>query len=117
MKHAKPVAGSNHGADSLTSRTFVRAACFANLLILAVAAIEFLAMAVVFRDATPLLIVLVLLPLMTLAIWVTAAVLGTVLLLPRWLWSMGHDLVLRTGCPIGGPERLWDEWLDWPYDG
>ena len=114
MKCTTPVASSCQWAGSLTPRTFGRAAWFATRLVVIACTIEFLAMAVVFRDSTALAVGLVLIPLMTLAIWMTAAVLGTVLLLPKWIWSRGHELALRLPRTVGCRSGLWDDWLDGP---
>jgi hypothetical protein len=69
---------------------------------------------VVFRSGTTLLVGFTLLLLMSLAIWVTAAVLGGVVLVPRWLWSLGWRRVQPARSSDGGRVGVWDEWLGSP---
>jgi hypothetical protein len=114
MKYAKIAAHSQHRAGSLTALTFVRAACFVTLLVGATTSFEFLAMAVVLGNTTPISIGLVLLLSMTLAIWTIAAVLGIILLVPRWIWAKTQYQLLRTRCWTAARSSVWDEWLDGP---
>jgi hypothetical protein len=90
----------------------LRAARFATLLIVAGCSIEFLAMSAVLRDANTIWLGSALIALMTLVIWITAAVLGAMLLLPLWLWEKLHHPRLRTPRCIGARSGVWDDWLD-----
>jgi hypothetical protein len=92
----------------------VRAAGFTNLLIAALCLIEFCILAVVFRSGTTLVVGFTLLLLMSLAIWLTAAVLGGVVLVPRWLWSSVRRRVQPARSSPGDGSGVWDEWLDSP---
>ena len=114
MKYAKVAAYSQERAGSLTVRTFVRAACLSTLVVGASLSFTFLAMAVVHGDTTAISIGLVFLLSLTLAIWIIAAVLGTVLLLPKWIWAKTQDQLLRTRCSTAARSSVWDEWLDGP---
>jgi hypothetical protein len=114
MKYAKVAAHSQHRAGSLTALTFVRAARFVTLLLGATLSFTFLAMAVVLGNTTPISIGLVLLLSVTLATWMIAAVLGTVLLVPKWIWAKTQDQLLRTRCSTAARSSVWDEWLDGP---
>jgi hypothetical protein len=71
-------------------------------------------MAVAFRDGAALVVGLVLISLMTVAIWMIAGVLGTVLLVPRWLWARCQDVFVRMPCSNGERSGVWDDWLDVP---
>jgi biotin transporter BioY len=112
MKYAKDAAYSQLRAGSLTALTFVRAACLVTLLVGATWSFTFLAMAVVLGNTIPISIGLVLLLCMTLASWMIAAVLGTVLLVPKWIWAKTQDQLLRTRCWTAARSSVWDEWLD-----
>ena len=114
MKYAKIAAHSQHRVGSLTALTFVRAARFVTLLVGATTSFEFLAMAVVLGNTTPILIGLVLLLSMTLAIWTIAVVLGTILLVPKWIWAKTQDQLLRTRCWTAASSSVWDEWINGP---
>jgi hypothetical protein len=117
MRQIKPVgkrSSGNGGRPTLTPRTFVRAAGFTNLLIGVVSVIEFGVLAAVFRDGISIRVGLTLMVLMSLAIWITAAVLGGVVLLPGWLWASGRRLIRRTRPSPSGWSGVWDEWLDGP---
>jgi hypothetical protein len=114
MKTSKSTANSGQRTRRLSARVFVRAARFATLLVVVVCSLEFLAMSAVLRDVTALWIGGVLIALMAVAIWITAAVLGTVLLIPVWLWEKRHYAVFRTRRSIGARSGVWDDWLDWP---
>jgi hypothetical protein len=98
----------------LTPRTFVRAAGLTNLLIGALCVVEFCALAVAFHDSRTLLLGLVLLSLMTLAIWTTAAALGGLALFPGWLWVSVRRHARRTRSSPLGRSGVWDGWLDGP---
>ena len=112
MKYAKAVADSYRRAGSMSAITFVRAARFVTLLLVATLTIEFLVLAVVFSADTAVPIGFVLIPSLILATWIIAAVLGTVLLLSRWLWAKTQDQVLRAWRWTGAGSGVWDEWLD-----
>ncbi len=112
MKYAKAATNSYRRAGSMSAVTFVRAARFVTLLLVATLTIEFLVMAVVFSADTAILVGFVLIPILILATWIIAAVLGTVLLLARWLWAKTQDQVLRAQRRTGARSGLWDEWLD-----
>ena len=112
MKYAKAVADSYCRAGSMSAITFVRAARFVSLLLVATLTIEFLVMAVVSRALTAVSVGFVLIPALILATWIIAAVLGTVLLLARWLWAKTQDQVLRAWRRTGARSGVWDEWLD-----
>jgi hypothetical protein len=114
MKYAKNAAYSQERAGSLTARTFVRAACFSALLIGGVVSSYFLSMAVAFRDGFALVVGLDLISLMTLAIWMIAGVLGTLLLVPRWLWTNRRNRVPHTRFAKAAHSSVWDDWLDGP---
>jgi len=114
MNHDKPIATSHRPTARLTPRTFVRAAGFSSLLIFGVCAIAFLIMTVVLRDSSAPFMIVVLFPIMTVAIWLIAAVLGTVLLFARCLWVNRKDPVLRAHRAPGKGPGVWDEWLDGP---
>jgi hypothetical protein len=112
MKYAKATPGSQHRTGRLTTRTFVRAACFVTLLVCAVLSIELLVIAVHYWEITPLVVLVVALPIMAIVFWMIAAVLGTVCLLPRWLWAKAMDQVVRTRRWTGARSGVWDDWLD-----
>jgi hypothetical protein len=98
----------------LNSRTFVRAACLATLIVGGSGSITFLAMAIMLDQGTALAVGLFLVPLMVAAIWMIAAVLGTALLLPKWLWDKRHHRETRARYRTAGGSGLWDGWLDGP---
>ena len=112
MKYAKAVADSYRLAGSMSAITFVRAARFVTLLLVATLTIEFLVMAVVSSADAAVSVGFVLIPSLILATWIIAAVLGTVLLLSRWLWAKTQDQVLRPWRWTGARSGVWDEWLD-----
>jgi hypothetical protein len=117
MRQTKPVgslSSGNGGSPTVTPRTFVRAAGFTNLLVGASIVIEFCVLAAIFRDTNTLLVGLSLLFLISIATWTTAAVLGGVTLLPRWLWVFGRRLIRPTRPSPRGWSGVWDEWLDGP---
>jgi hypothetical protein len=114
MKYAKDAALPQEKAGNLTARTFVRAAYFSTLLVGGVVSSSFLSIAFAFRDVAGLVVGLVLVLLMTLAIWMIAGVLGTVLLVPRWLWAKSREVVVRMPCSNGERSGVWDDWLDMP---
>jgi hypothetical protein len=117
MRPTKPLDRWSSGdgvSPMLTPRTFVRAARLSSLLIIPLVMIEFSVMAAVFRDGNALLVGLTLLLFLTLAIWTTAAVLGGVTLLPRWLWMAGRRRLRRTRPSPREGSGVWDDWLDSP---
>jgi hypothetical protein len=114
MKRAKSVAESKHRTSGLTARTFVGVTCLANLLTVVILSIELLAMAVVFRDGDAFSLGLDLIPRTTLIIWMAAAVLGPVLLLPTWFRERKYCPVLRARRWIDPRSGVWDDWLDVP---
>ncbi len=112
MKYAKAVADSYRRGGSMSAITFVRAARFVTLLLVATLTIEFLVMAVVSRADTAVSVGFVLISALILATWIIAAVMGTVLLLARWLWAKTQDQVLGAWRWTGARSGVWDEWLD-----
>jgi hypothetical protein len=114
MKHTKSVANSRHWTGGLTARTFVRAACLSTILVGVGCSSAFLASALTFRDGTVLKVGLVLIPGLTVAIWVIAAVLGMALLLPTLLWAKIQKSVPRTDRWTCARSGVWDDWLDGP---
>jgi hypothetical protein len=112
MKYAKNAAYSQQRADRLTARTFVRAAWFSTLLVGGVVSSYLLLIAVYFRDDLALAFGLVVIPLMTLAIWMIAGVLGTLLLVPRWLWTNRRNRFSQAGFAKAAHSSVWDNWLD-----
>jgi hypothetical protein len=117
MRPTKPLGSWSSGdgvSPTLTPRTFVRAARLISLVLIPLVTIEFCVMAAVFRDGNALLVGLTLLLLITLATWATAAVLGGVILLPRWLWLAGRRHLRRTRPSTRGGPGMWDDWLDSP---
>jgi hypothetical protein len=117
MRQTKPVgrwSPRNVDTPVLSPRTFIRAARFTNVLIGALCVVEFCVMAAVFRDAGGLLFGLVLLFFMTLAIWITAAVLAGLALFPRWLWVSVRRHTRATRSSPLGRSAVWDVWLDSP---
>jgi hypothetical protein len=111
MNNTKVSAFRPTGAGAMTLLTFVRAARFVSLLLAAVCSIEFVVLAIVWRDATALSLGLVLLVAMTLAAWISAAVLGAMLLIPRWLWTTWRKAV-QTKRWASTCSSVWDQWLD-----
>jgi hypothetical protein len=83
-------------------------------LIAALVVAEFCVMAAVFRDTRTLLLGLALLFFMTLAIWITAAVLAGLALLARWLWASMRRHIRETRSSPLGRSGVWDVWLDSP---
>jgi hypothetical protein len=114
MKYAKNAAYSQERAGSLTARTFVRAACFSTLLVGGVVSSFFLSIAVGHRDGLALVVGLVLVSVMTLAIWMIAGVLGSLLLVPSWLWTNRRNRAQQTGFAKAAHSSVWDDWLDGP---
>ena len=114
MKYAKNTADSQHRAGSLTALTFVRAACLSTFVVGATLSFMFLAIAVVRFNTTPIFFGLVLLSSLTLLIWMIAAVLGTILLVLKWIWAKTQDQLPRTRCLTAARSIVWDEWLDGP---
>jgi hypothetical protein len=70
--------------------------------------------AVTFRPHTALAFGVAVCFILTPVIWVIAAVLGAVVLLPRWLWTNGRELVRRPGLAKVAHSSVWDDWLDGP---
>ena len=91
MKYSKGVADSHSPAGSISAITFVRAAGFATLVLVATLTIVFLVLAVVYGADTAVPYGFVFISWVILAIWIIAGVLGTVLLLARWLWAKTKD--------------------------
>jgi hypothetical protein len=112
MKYAKFAGDSYHRVGSMSAATFVRAARFVTLLLVAILTIESLIMGVVLPAPAAVVVFLVLIPSVVLATWMIAAVLGTVLLLARWLWAKTQDQVVRARRLTGEHSVVWDEWLD-----
>jgi hypothetical protein len=98
----------NEAIPALTRWTFVRAAGLSNLLVSTAVFVEFSAIALVDHDGRAFLLGLLLIPLMTVVIWGTAAVLCVLALAPRRLWTLGRCLL------PSGKSGLWDDWLDSP---
>jgi hypothetical protein len=117
MKRAKSVAELKHRTGGLTAHTFVGVTCLANLLAVVILSIELLAMAVVFSDGDAFSLGLDLIARTTLIIWIVAAVLGPLLLLPTWLREKRHHPVLRARRWIDTRSGVWDGWLDGPGAG
>ena len=120
MPQTKPLGCWSSGdgvSPSLTPRTFVRAAGFTNALIAALLVVEFCVLAAVYRAGSALLVGLTLLLFLSLAIWITSAVLGGVILLPRWLWLAGRRHLRRTRPSPRRGSGVWDDWLDSPAEG
>jgi hypothetical protein len=118
MEPTKPFGSWSSGdgvSPLLTPRTFVRAARLTSLLIIPLVVIEFCVMAAVFRDGKALLVGLTLLLFIILATWATAAVLGGVTLLPRWLWMARRRHLRRSRPSPRGNSGVWDDWLDSPF--
>jgi hypothetical protein len=101
-------------SPSLTPRTFVRAAGFTNALIAAVLVVQFCVMALFFRAGSTLLVGVTLLLFLSLAIWITAAILGGVILASRWLWQAKRRHLGRSWPSPEGGTGVWDVWLDSP---
>jgi hypothetical protein len=76
--------------------------------------VYFLSVAVGHRDGFELVMGLVITSVMTLAIWMIAGVLGTLLLFPRWLWTNWRNLMPQTGFAKAAQPSIWDGWLDGP---
>jgi hypothetical protein len=115
MKYAKNEADPQERAASLTARTFVRAAWFSTLLVGGVVSIYYVSTAVHYRDVRlPLIMGLVRISLITLAIWMIAGLLGTLLLVARLLWTNRRNRVPKTGFDKAAPSSVWDDWLDGP---
>jgi hypothetical protein len=116
MKYCKSVAIPAHWADSLGPRTFVRAAYFAQVLTVAAVGFALLVLAVTSWSHAALAVVLCLFLcfILTPAIWMIAAVLGAIVLLPRWLWTNGRNRGLRTRFAKFAHSSVWDDWLDGP---
>lgn len=103
MIHPKAINKLNalhRAGSSLTPRTFVRAAGLANVLVATVTFVQFCGIALVRHDPRAFVFGLLFVPIMTLVIWVAAAVLYVLSVAPR-----GR----RASC--GGwsddPDRLW----------
>jgi hypothetical protein len=116
MKYEKPVRGLRHQTGTLTVSTFVRAAAFATLIVIGACALSFLVQTVAFSSDIPLLVGFVMLPLLMLAIWVIAAVLGTLFLLPKGLFTRVRDQSRRKRHRLAPRTGLWDDWLDGPVN-
>jgi hypothetical protein len=101
-------------SPSLTPRTFVRAASFTNALIAAVLVVQFCVMVMFFRAGSTLLVGVTLLLFLSLAIWITAAILGGVILASRWLWQAKRRHRGRSWPSPEGGTGVWDVWLDSP---
>jgi hypothetical protein len=84
------------------------------MLVVVVCTLDFLAMALAFRDGKPLLLGLVMVPLMALAIWIIAAVMATVSLLAKWLWVRWRSPVHQPPPWTTAGSGVWDVWLDGP---
>jgi hypothetical protein len=116
MKYCKSVAIPAHWAGSLAPHTFVRAAYLAQVLTTAAVGVALLVFAVTSWSHPALALVLCfsLCFILTPAIWMTAAVLGAIVLLPRWLWMNGRNRVPRTRSDKVARSSVWDDWLDVP---
>ncbi len=112
MKYTKDAMVSYRLAGGISAATFVRAARFVTLLLVGTLTIEFLIMAFVTRADVAMVVGLVLIPSLVLATWMTAALMGMVLLLARWLWATTRDHVRRAWHWTGSCSGVWDEWLD-----
>jgi hypothetical protein len=114
LKHPKSAKESDKRTDRLTARVFFRAACLATLVTVPSCALCLLVTAAVLRDGAALLVGFVLILFITVAIWITAAVMGTMLLVPLRLWDKRHYPVVRSQRWLGPRSSVWDEWLDGP---
>ena len=100
--------------DVLTPRTFVRAAGLANMVVAGAVLFEFCAIALFKHDGLLFLFGLAFIPIVTVMIWATAAVLGFVVLTPGRLWMIGQRLTGTSRSLTLSKSRLWDDWLDGP---
>jgi hypothetical protein len=114
MKHCKPVEIRERRASGLGPGTFVRAAYLAQVITTAAVALALVPFAVTSRPTAALMLCFTLAFGLTPVIWMTAAVLGAIVLLPRWLWMNGRNRVLPTRFVKVAHGNLWDDWLDGP---
>jgi hypothetical protein len=69
-------------------------------------------MAIFFRAGSSLLLGITLLLFLSVAIWITAAVLGGLMLASRGLWQARRRHLGRSWPSPEEGTSLWDEWLD-----
>jgi hypothetical protein len=96
----------------VTIGIFVRSAGLANLLVATLVLIEFSAIALVNHDGKAFQLGLSLIPLVTVVIWATAAVLCVGALTPRWLLLLGRRLIRTSRFSPSDRSGVWDDWLD-----
>jgi hypothetical protein len=106
-KHAQ-----NGAIPEATIWIFVRSAGLANLLVATLVFIEFSAIALVNHDGKAFQLGLSLIPLVTVVIWATAAVLCVGALAPRWLLLLGRRLIRTSRFSPSDRSGVWDDWLD-----
>jgi hypothetical protein len=97
-----------------TPSTFVRAASLANLFVATLVFIEFGAIALVNHDSGAFYMVFWLIPLVTLVIWGTAAVLCVVHLASKRVGTLARRLSGSVGASPSVRSGVWDGWLDSP---
>jgi len=117
MAHAKLIDSQNalkDGIPALTPWTFVRAGGLANLLVATLVFIEFSAIALVNHDGKAFQLGLLLVPLMTVVIWGTAAVLFVGASMPKWLWMLRRRMIGTSRSSTSARSGVWDRWLDGP---
>jgi hypothetical protein len=102
----------NDAIPALTAWTFVRAAALANTLVAALVFVEFCAFELVNHDGTAFLLGLSLVPILTLVIWSTSALLCAMALTPRWLRNLGRRLIGTSRSLPSRTSGVWDDWLD-----
>ncbi len=113
MKHNKCVAEPHHRNVSLIAHIFARAARASTALTVLVCAMEFLAMAILFHDASVLPVGFAIVGRMP-VIWVSTLVLVAVLLVSRSLSTRKQGAAIGPRRWIGVWPSVWDEWLDGP---
>jgi hypothetical protein len=117
MIHPKPIetlAGPDGARSELTPRTFGRAAGLANLIVVTTVIVEFSVLSLVEHDPKTFQMGLWLVPVVTLVVWVIAAVLCLLALVPRGLRVLGRRRAGRSRSPRAAESGVWDDWLDSP---
>ena len=98
----------------VTVRLFVRSASLANLVVATLVFIEFSVMAIINRNGEMFQLGLSLIPLVTIVIWGTTAVIFVGALTPKWLGPLGRRVIGTSRSSISGSSGVWDHWLDSP---
>ena len=117
MSHAKPIDKLDiwdRARPEPTPWTFVRAAGLANLLVATMVVVEFSVIAWVDHDPKAFRFGLWAVPIVTLIIWATAAVLHFLELFTEALRALGRRLVGRHQSFPSVRSGVWDDWLDGP---